>query len=111
MRTKYVTDEEDYTRLESISFAVLTNQQLSQATTVLAGFAYDNIYYVFDIEVSAACLPEAAAVRTSALLIVGRQAENHLLARRPAGSRSDHDRRQSHVAQRWPMASTAHRTV
>ena len=22
-----------------------------QATTVLAGFAYDNIYYVFDIEV------------------------------------------------------------
>jgi len=51
VRTKYTTDEEDYTLSESISFAVLTNQQISQATTVLAGFAYDNIYYVFDIEV------------------------------------------------------------
>ncbi len=51
VRTKYTTDEEDYTLSESISFAVLTNQQISQATTILAGFAYDNIYYVFDIEV------------------------------------------------------------
>ncbi len=51
IRTKYTTDEEDYTLQESISFALLTNQQTSQATTVLAGFAYDNIYYVFDIEV------------------------------------------------------------
>jgi hypothetical protein len=51
VRTKYTTDEEDYTSSELISFAVLTNQQSAQATTVLAGFAYDNIYYVFDIEV------------------------------------------------------------
>jgi hypothetical protein len=52
VRTKYTTDEEDYTQSESISFALLFNQAISQATTVLAGFAYDNIYYVFDIEVS-----------------------------------------------------------
>ena len=51
VRTKYTSDEEDYTSTESISFALLTNQQNTQATTVLAGFAYDNIYYVFDIEV------------------------------------------------------------
>lgn len=51
VRTKYTTDEEDYTLYESLSFSILTNQQVSQATTVLAGFAYDNIYYVFDIEV------------------------------------------------------------
>jgi hypothetical protein len=51
VRTKYTTDEEDYTLSESLSFAILTNQQNSQAITVLAGFAYDNIYYVFDIEV------------------------------------------------------------
>ncbi|CAF3509731.1 unnamed protein product [Rotaria sp. Silwood1] len=50
VRTKYTTDEEDYTLSESISFSILTNQQISQATTILAGFAYDNIYYVFDIE-------------------------------------------------------------
>lgn len=55
VRTKYTTDEEDYTLSESVSFSVLTNQQLSQTTTILAGFAYDNIYYVFDIEV---CLKE-----------------------------------------------------
>lgn len=52
VRTKYTSDEEDYTSLESISFALLTTQQSTQtATTVLAGFAYDNIYYVFDLEV------------------------------------------------------------
>jgi hypothetical protein len=51
VRTKYTTDEEDYTLSESISFAILTNQQSSQPTTILAGFAYDNIYYVFDLEV------------------------------------------------------------
>ncbi|CAF0925941.1 unnamed protein product [Rotaria sordida] len=50
VRTKYTTDEEDYTLSESIAFSILTNQQISQATTILAGFAYDNIYYVFDIE-------------------------------------------------------------
>ncbi|CAF1082643.1 unnamed protein product [Adineta steineri] len=50
VRTKYITDEEDYTLSESISFSVLSKQQTSQATTILAGFAYDNIYYVFDIE-------------------------------------------------------------
>ncbi|CAF2066583.1 unnamed protein product [Rotaria magnacalcarata] len=50
VRTKYTTDEEDYTLSESISFSLLTNQQISQATTILSGFAYDNIYYVFDIE-------------------------------------------------------------
>jgi len=53
VRTKYTTDEEDYTLSETISFAVLTQQQASQATTILAGFAYDNIYYVFDLEVNA----------------------------------------------------------
>lgn len=52
VRTKYTSDEEDYTSTESISFALLTTQQSTQtATTVLAGFAYDNIYYVFDLEV------------------------------------------------------------
>ena len=52
VRTKYTSDEEDYTSTESISFALLTTQQGTQtATTVLAGFAYDNIYYVFDLEV------------------------------------------------------------
>ena len=52
VRTKYTTDEEDYTSNESISFALLTDQaSSSQATTILAGFAYDNIYYVFDVEV------------------------------------------------------------
>ena len=51
VRTKYITDEDDYTSSESVSFAVLTNQLMSQATTILAGFTYDNIYYVFDIEV------------------------------------------------------------
>ncbi len=51
VRTKYITDEEDYTLSDSISFSVLSKQQASPATTILAGFAYDNIYYVFDIEV------------------------------------------------------------
>ncbi len=51
VRTKYITDEEDYTLSESISFSVLSKQQASPATTILAGFAYENIYYVFDIEV------------------------------------------------------------
>ncbi|CAF1653527.1 unnamed protein product, partial [Adineta ricciae] len=50
VRTKYLTDEEDYTLSEAISFSVLSKQQSSSTTTILAGFAYDNIYYVFDIE-------------------------------------------------------------
>lgn len=51
IRTKYMTDEEDYTPIESISFSIFTNQQKLESITVLAGFAYENINYVFDIEV------------------------------------------------------------
>ena len=79
MRTKYTTDEEDYTQTESISFALLFNQPISQATTVLAGFAYDNIYYVFDIEVAELTLP-VEEERSTALLL-GWQSKDHLLSR------------------------------
>jgi hypothetical protein len=51
VRTKYVTDEEDYTSNESIAFSIHTNQQRSRSITLLAGFAYENINYAFSIEV------------------------------------------------------------
>ncbi|CAF1947203.1 unnamed protein product [Rotaria magnacalcarata] len=49
-RKKYVTDEENYTSVESITFSIRTNQQTSKAITVLIGFAYENISYAFHIE-------------------------------------------------------------
>lgn len=48
---KYMTDEEDYTLIESIAFSIRTNQQKSKSNTVLAGINYDNISYSFNIEV------------------------------------------------------------
>ena len=48
---KYITDEEDYTSDELITFVIQTNQRSSQPITILAGFAYENINYVFTIEV------------------------------------------------------------
>jgi hypothetical protein len=51
IRTKYTTDEEDYTSIESIVFSIRTNQQISQVITILAGLTYENINYLFNIEV------------------------------------------------------------
>jgi hypothetical protein len=51
IRTKYTTDEEDYTSTESIVFSIRTNQQISQVITILAGLTYENINYRFNIEV------------------------------------------------------------
>ncbi|CAF3647499.1 unnamed protein product [Rotaria sordida] len=47
---KYTTDEEDYTSIESIAFSILTNQQILQTITILAGIANENISYTFNIE-------------------------------------------------------------
>jgi len=46
-----MTDEDDYTAIESIAFSIRTNQQISQAITVLDGLTYENINYIFNIEV------------------------------------------------------------
>ncbi len=51
IRTTYTTDEEDYTSSESIAFSIRTNQQTSQPIAVLTGLTYENIHYVFNIEV------------------------------------------------------------
>ncbi len=51
LRIKYLTDEEDYTSNESIAFSIHTTQQISQTITILDGVAYENINYVFNIEV------------------------------------------------------------
>ena len=51
-----MTDVEDYTISESITFFLRTNQEISHATSVLVGLVQENIYYVFDIEVSATLL-------------------------------------------------------
>ncbi|CAF4438388.1 unnamed protein product [Rotaria sp. Silwood2] len=48
--TKYMTDEEYYASIESIAFSILTNQQIPQSITVLAGIANENITYTFNIE-------------------------------------------------------------
>jgi hypothetical protein len=48
---KYTTDEEDYASNESIEFSIRVNQRITQMVTVLAGLTYDNINYVFNIEV------------------------------------------------------------
>ena len=108
VRTKYTTDEEDYTQSESISFALLFNQPISQATTVLAGFAYDNIYYVFDIEVNR----RSSRVRRKhrACFFAGWQAKDHLLARWPTRCCSHGGRNESHADRRWSMASIECRT-
>jgi hypothetical protein len=50
-RTKYTTDEEDYTSIESIAFSFRINQPITHGITVLAGLTYDNINYIFNIEV------------------------------------------------------------
>lgn len=46
-----MTDEEDYTSIESIAFSIRTNQRILKAITILAGLTYENINYVFNIEV------------------------------------------------------------
>ncbi len=51
IHTKYTTDKEDYTSTESIAFSIRTNQQILKPITILSGFAYENINYVFNIEV------------------------------------------------------------
>ena len=59
VRTKYFSDEESYVLRESIIFAFRTNQEISEAITLLAGLVTDSIYYAFDIEVCSfsSCYP------------------------------------------------------
>lgn len=95
IRTKYSTDEEDFTEIESLSFALLTTQKSSQTITVLAGFAYDNIYYVFDIEVK---INENEARRSKTenfFFFSGRKIENNFFSRRFAGFNFNDARKQS----------------
>jgi hypothetical protein len=51
VQTKYSTDTDEYTLKESFVFSIRTSQDISQATTILAGFVALNVYFIVDIQV------------------------------------------------------------